>query len=48
MEFNFGGSNDWDDKNEWGIRYGNNKVDLKRAIVIHLDKNLDPNNTDKF
>ena len=48
MELNFGGSNDWDDKKEWGIRYGNNKVDLKRAIVIHLDKNLDPNNTDKF
>ena len=35
MDFNFGGSNDWDEKSEWTIRHGDNKVDLDSKKIIH-------------
>ena len=29
MDFNFGGESDWDEKEEWIIRYADNKVDIE-------------------
>ena len=46
VDFNFGGKNDWDLKEEWTIRHGDNKVDLESRTVVHVQRNVDPNSTD--
>jgi hypothetical protein len=44
MDFNFGGESDWDDwdeKGEWTIRHGDNKVDVDSKTIIHKYINVD-------
>jgi hypothetical protein len=48
LDFTFGGNNDWEEKEKWGIRYGDNKVDLESRTVVHVQRNVDPNSTDPF
>jgi hypothetical protein len=35
MDFYFGGENDWDAKDEWTIRYGDNKFDPDIRTIVH-------------
>ena len=41
MDFNFGGESDWDEKKEWTIRHGDNKVDVDSKTIIHKYINVD-------
>ena len=43
VDFNFGGASDWEEKAEWTIRYGDNKVDLESRTVIHKTVKMDDN-----
>ena len=41
MDFNFGGANDWEQKEQWTIRYDDNKVDIDSKTIIHKYVNVD-------